>query len=151
MGKNRKNWWFRDLALQTNGKRNKAKLRVHSCQGGCQYTLAKVGVQLIFWSHRQNRLSVAVWSYFLVRLWVKLLVSKGLIQAFFGLFDGHRMICCNIPCFCWKTSTWSKDNKDSSPSPCKCCLIMVFRSLGRKFLVWKQGNKYITINMAGPP
>ena len=109
-----------------------------------EYTLAKVGVQLIFWSHRQYRLSGAVWWYFLVRLWVKLLVSKGLIQAF-------RMICCNIPSFCSKISTWSKDNKDSNSSPCKCCLIMVFQSLGRKFLVWKQGNKYITINMAGLP
>ena len=31
MGKeNRKNWWFRDLALQANGKTNKDKLIGHS-------------------------------------------------------------------------------------------------------------------------
>ena len=37
-----------------------------------------------------SSLLVAVWWYFLVRLWVKLFVSQGLIQAFFGLFDGHK-------------------------------------------------------------
>ena len=26
----------------------------------------------------------------MVVLWVKLFVSQGLIQAFFGLFDGHK-------------------------------------------------------------
>ena len=56
--------------------------------------------------------------------------------SFFGLFYGHRMICCNILCFFWKTSTWSKGNKDGNPSPHKCCLIIVLGSLGRKFLVW---------------
>ena len=45
-------------------------------------TSAKVGVQQIFSLHRQYRLSVAVWWYFLVSLWVKLFVLKGLIQAF---------------------------------------------------------------------
>ena len=49
-----------------------------------------MGAQLIFSSQRRYRLSVAVWWYFLVRLWMKLFVSQGLIQAFFGLFDGHK-------------------------------------------------------------
>ena len=100
-------------------------------------THAKVSVQLIFSSHRRYRLSVAGWWYALVRLWVKLFVSKGgLIQAFFGLLDRRRMICCNIPCFYWKRSTWTKENKGDNPSPNKCSLIIVLRSLGRRFLVW---------------
>ena len=44
----------------------------------------------LFFHHRDNRLPVAVWWYFLVRLWVKFIVSHSLIQPFFGLFDGHR-------------------------------------------------------------
>ena len=42
----------------------------------CQDTPAKVGVQLIFATHSWYRLSVAVWWYFVVRLWVKLFVSR---------------------------------------------------------------------------
>ena len=127
--------------FQTNGKRNKAKLIGHSC---------KVGVQLIFSSHRRYRLSVAVRWYFLVRLWVKLFVSKGCIQVFLAcLMDIGWFATIYIPCFYWKTSTWSKDNKDGNPFPHKCCLIIALWSLGIKHLVWLW-NKYITINMAGP-
>ena len=87
--------------------------------------------------HRQYKLSVAaVWWYFLVRLWVKLFVSKRLIEAFFGLFDGHRMTCCNIPCSYWKNINLEQRNKDSNPSPHKCSLIIALLSLGRKFIVW---------------
>ena len=53
------------------------------------------GVQLIFAPHRWYRISVGAWWYYLVNLWIKLFVSQGLIQACFGLFDGHRIICRN--------------------------------------------------------
>ena len=49
-----------------------------------------MGAQFISSSQRRYRLSIAVWWCFLVRLWVKLFVSQGLIQAFFGLSDGHK-------------------------------------------------------------
>ena len=98
-------------------------------------TLAKVGVQLIFAPRRWYRLSVAVWWYILVRLYlVKLFASQGLIQAFLGLFDEHRLICCNITCFSSKTSTWDKGNKDSDPFPHNCCLITVLQCSSRRFL-----------------
>ena len=41
-----------------------------------------------------------------------------------------------IYCFYWKTSAWSKDNKDVNPSSHNCCLIFILRCSGRKFLVW---------------
>ena len=50
-------------------------------------------MQLISSSQRRYRLSVAVWWCFLVRLLVKLFVSQGLIQAFFGLSDGTGVPC----------------------------------------------------------
>ena len=82
---------------------------------------------------------------------VKLFVSKGLIPTFFGLFDEHRLICCNIPCFYLKAVTWSKENKDGNPFPHKCSLIIVLWSSGRKFLVWLcKETSYNNINMAGP-
>ena len=37
-----------------------------------------------------------------------------------------------IYCFYWKTSAWSKGN----PFPNNCCLIIILRCSGRKFLVW---------------
>ena len=42
---------------------------------------ARVSVQLVFALFRRYGLSVPVWWYILVRLWVKLFVSQGLIQA----------------------------------------------------------------------
>ena len=77
--KKRKNWWSRDLAFQANGKRNEAKLIRHSCEGGWP---------TYFSSQRWYRLSVAVWWYFLVRLWVRLVVLQGLIQAFLACLMG---------------------------------------------------------------
>ena len=80
--------------------------------------------------------------YILVRLWVELFVS----QAFFRLFDWHRLICCNVLCFSWKTLTWSKGNKDgnSPPPPHNFFLIIVLQCSGREFLHYSlavQGSK----------
>ena len=55
-----------------------------------------MGAQLIFSSQGRYRLSVAVWWYFLVRLWMKLFVSQGLIQVFFGLFARHKWFTASI-------------------------------------------------------
>ena len=105
-----------------------------------------MGVQLIFATHRRYRPSVAVWWYILVRLWAELFISQGLMQAFFGLFDGHILICCNIPCFSWKTTTWSKGNRDGKSYPHNCCLIIALRCSSWKFLQSgcsrKQVNKH---------
>ena len=86
----------------------------------------------MFSSQRPYRLSVAVWWYLLVRFWVKLFVSQDLTQDLFGLFDGHKWFTASIE----KTSAWSKGNKDGSPSPHNCCLSIIMRFSGRKFLVW---------------
>ena len=87
--------------------------------------------QLIFLSYRRYRLSVAVWWYFLVRLWVKLFVSQGLIKLSLAYLMGINDLLLLL-----KTSAWSKGNKDGSPSPHNCCLIILLRCSGRKFLVW---------------
>ena len=41
-----------------------------------------------------------------------------------------------IYCFYWKKSAWSKGNKNWSSSPHNCCLIIILRCSGRKFLIW---------------
>ena len=122
------------------------KILVLECPTKCP-----VGVQLIFAPCRWHRLSVAVWCYILVRLWVELFVSKGPIQAFFGLLDGHSLICCNIPCFLGKTSTWSKGNEDGNSSPHNCFLITVYQCPGRNILQFGCQRKQVTVNMTGPP
>ena len=68
---------------------------------------------------------------------MELFVSEGLIQSFFGMFDGHWLISCNIPCFYRKTSTWTKGNKDGNSTPHNCCLIIVLQCSGRTIsIVW---------------
>ena len=81
------------------------------------------------------------WNYLYQKTWYKL---------FFGLFDGHGLICCNTPCFSWKTSTWSKGNKDGNSFPHNCCLIIVLQCLGRKFLKSDGARKKVALNMTGP-
>ena len=96
-------------------------------------TLLLRWVSNLFIHHRDNmyRLSVAVWWHFLVRLWVKLFVSQGLMQAFLAcLRDINDLL------FLLKNISWSKGNKDGNPSPHNCCLIIMLRCSGRKFLVW---------------
>ena len=44
-------------------------------------TSSRVGNKLVFTPHKHYGLSVAVWWYIAVKLWVELFVSKGLIQA----------------------------------------------------------------------
>ena len=82
------------------------------------------------------------------RLWVELFVLQDLIQDSLGLFDGHSLICCNTPCFYWKVSSWSKDNKDGNLSQHNCCLISVLQSSGRNFLHPGCARKQVT-NMTG--
>ena len=43
-------------------------------------TSARVGVQLVFAPCRRYGILIAVWWYIIVRRWVELLVSQGLIQ-----------------------------------------------------------------------
>ena len=67
------------------------------------YHLVTWGVQLIFPLHRWYRPSVALWWYVLLRILVELFVSQGLLfHEGNYLFDEHRLIYCNIPCFFWK-------------------------------------------------
>ena len=73
---------------------------------------------------------------------------QDLIQDSLGLFDGHSLICCNTPCFYWKASSWSKDNKDGNLSQHNCCLISVLQSSGRNFLHPGCARKQVT-NMTG--
>ena len=74
---------------------------------------------------------------------------QDLMQAFSGLLDGPRMICCNIPCSSWKRSTWSKGK--GSPSPHNCCLIIVLQYSDKKFLHSGFARKQVTTKMAGLP
>ena len=71
---------------------------------------------------------------------MELFVSQGLIQAFFGLFDGHRLICYNIPYFSWKTSTWSKANKDGKSSPHNCCIAVFRQTISTVWLCKETSN-----------
>ena len=107
------------------------------------YHLVTWGVQLIFPLHRWYRPSVALWWYVLLRILVELFVSQGLLfHEGNYLFDEHRLICCNIPCFFWKKSTWSKGSKDGNSSLRNCFIIIVLQSSGRKFYSLDvQGNK----------
>ena len=41
-----------------------------------------------------------------------------------------------IYCCYWKTSAWNKGNKGGNSSPHNCCLIIILRCSGRKFLLW---------------
>ena len=78
-----------------------------------------MGVQLTFAPRRRYRLSVAVWWYILVRLWVKLFVSKSPIKPFFlaclmeevDLLQYTKLLLKNI-----NLSTWSKGNRDGNSS-----------------------------------
>ena len=45
------------------------------------HTPTRMGVHLAFGTSRQYGLSFAGWWYILVRLWVELFVSQGLIQT----------------------------------------------------------------------
>ena len=76
-----------ETCIPGNGKMNETKLIGHSCWGGCS---------TCFSLQRGYRFSVTVWWFFLGSLWMKLFVSQGLIQAFFGLFDGHKWFTASI-------------------------------------------------------
>ena len=86
MGKNRKNWWSRDLALQTNGKTNKDKL-IKSIGHSCQ-----VSVQLIFAPRRRYSLSVAVWWYFRVDFGSNYLYHKAWYKLFLDCLMGIDLL-----------------------------------------------------------
>ena len=96
----------------------------------------RVGVQLVFAPRRIYERSVAVLWYILVRLWVELFVSQGLIQAETTVST--------------KASTWNKGNKDGNFSPYNCCLTIVLQCSDRKFLQSDCARKQVTMNMKGP-
>ena len=65
----------------------------------CRIADGWVSIQLVFAPRGRYGLSVTVWSYILVTLWVELFVSQSLIQ---GETTVSR-----------KASTWSKGNKNN--------------------------------------
>ena len=68
-------------------------------------TPARVGDQALFAPRRRYGVSGAVWWYILVRLWVELFVSQGLIKAETTVSR--------------KISSWSKGNEDRNKTKIK--------------------------------
>ena len=67
------------------------------------------------------------WNYLYHKTWYKLFLA-----CLMGIND---LLQYTVLLY-WKTSAWSKGNKDGNPSPHNCCLIIILRCSSRKFLVW---------------